>query len=164
MAKRRQYFVDTKVQGGLLLRAASYWLFCLLSVSLMVLCWHVLTGPPAPAAVLLGSLLKAYGIALAASLLLLPVVLVDCSRYSNRFVGPLLRFRRVLRQLADGEDVAPICFRDKDYWTDLADSFNDLRTRLQQQSPSAEATPGDLPQEPVHVEAGEEECEPAGAC
>jgi hypothetical protein len=129
--KRRQLFVDREVQGALVLRAAGYWLFCLLTVTLMVLCWGVLTGPRAPATVVLGRLLSNYAPALLASLILLPIVLVDCTRFSNRFVGPLVRFRRSLRQLADGQDVRPIKYRDNDYWQDLAEGYNDLLKRMQ---------------------------------
>ena len=42
------------------------------------------------------------------ALALLPLVVVDVLRLSNRFVGPLLRLRRSLRQLARGEYVEPI--------------------------------------------------------
>ena len=167
--KRRQLFVDRRVQGALLLRATGYWLFCLLTVSLMVLCWGVLTGPRAPAAETLGRLLTTYAPALLASLILLPMVLVDCNRFSNRFVGPLLRFRRNLRQLADGEAVKPIQFRDHDYWTDLAESYNDLLARMQREIPADELTADELKADTT-VEASIEskdaqnERELAGAC
>ena len=42
---RKQIFVDAKVQGALVLRVALYWVFCLLTVALMLLCWRILTGP-----------------------------------------------------------------------------------------------------------------------
>ena len=35
--KRRQLFVDNKVQGALVMRSISYWFLCLLTVTLMLL-------------------------------------------------------------------------------------------------------------------------------
>ena len=55
------------------------------------------------------------------SLLLLPLVIFDMIRFSNRFVGPLLRLRRSMRQLARGQRVEPLKFRSNDLWQDLAD-------------------------------------------
>jgi hypothetical protein len=162
--KRRQLFVDRHVQGALLLRAAGYWLFCLLTVSLMVLCWGVLTGPRAPAAVTLGRLLTTYAPALLASLILLPMVLVDCNRFSNRFVGPLLRFRRTLRQLADGEKVRPIKFREKDYWQDLADTFNDVLERMQRETPTEQLDAQMMSALSAESGAAPDQPEPAGTC
>jgi hypothetical protein len=162
--KRRKLFVDRQVQGALLLRAAGYWLFCLLTVSLMVLCWGVLTGPRAPASVILGRLLSTYTPALVASLVLLPMVLVDCNRFSNRFVGPLLRLRRNLRQLADGEQVRPIGFRDKDYWQDLADSFNGVLARIQSEPPGERNITDTMSRVSTESPGALDEPEPVAAC
>jgi hypothetical protein len=163
-AQRRRLFVDRQVQGSLLLRAAGYWVFCLLTVSLMVMCWGVLTGPRAPAAVTLGRLGVVYAPAFLASLVLLPMVLVDCTRFSNRFVGPILRFRRSLRSLANGERVAPIKFREGDYWHDIAESFNDLLARMQNES-SPEQVHTDAPSDGTpESEETQDEPEPVGMC
>ena len=42
---RKQLFVDPKVQGALVLRAVMYWVVCLIAITLMLLCWRILTGP-----------------------------------------------------------------------------------------------------------------------
>ena len=75
-----------------------------------------------------------YGPAAIASFLLLPLVIMDVIRMSNRFVGPLLRLRRSMRALARGEDVEPIEFRDNDFWHDFADEFNAVNARIRQLS------------------------------
>ena len=72
-----------------------------------------------------------YGAALVASLLLLPIVLIDIVRLSNRFAGPLVRLRRSMRALARGEKVQPIHFRGSDFWQEFADEFNAIAARLQ---------------------------------
>ena len=94
-ADRRTYFVDKKVQGALLARAARYWLLSVVVVaSLTVLGWMFVT-PGMGALIqlrehlpwLLGGLL----VALIVSLCVLPVILYDLARLSNRFAGPMLR-------------------------------------------------------------------------
>ncbi len=128
---RKHIFVDAKVQGALVLRVAIYWVFCLLSLSLMLLCWRILTGPARIFYTHFADMWYYYGAALVASLLLLPIVLVDIVRLSNRFAGPLVRLRRSMRALARGEEVQPIHFRGQDFWQEFADEFNAIADRLQ---------------------------------
>jgi hypothetical protein len=115
-ALRKRFFVDPKVQGGLALRIALYWLVCLLTITLMLLCWRIITGPVRPFYTHLDDLWFFNGPAIVASLLLLPLVVVDIVRWSNRFAGPMLRLRRSMRALARGESVKPIEFRGNDFW------------------------------------------------
>jgi hypothetical protein len=126
MRKRRRILIDNKVQLALARRVVGYWMFCLLSASFMVLCWEVVIGTKGSAADTFGRTLGRYAPVLVATFVVVPMVLVDAIRWSNRFAGPLVRFRRSMRQLADGKSVAPLKFREGDYWQDLADSFNDL--------------------------------------
>jgi len=71
-----------------------------------------------------------YEPALVASALLLPLVIMDVLRFTNRMIGPLLRVRRSMRALARGEYVEPIEFRGADYWKEIADEFNAVRQRV----------------------------------
>ena len=128
---RKHIFVDAKVQGALVLRVAMYWVFCLLSLSLMLLCWRIFTGPARLFYTHFADMWYYYGPALVASFLLLPIVLVDIVRVSNRFAGPLVRLRRSMRALARGEEVQPIHFRGRDFWQEFADEFNAIAARLQ---------------------------------
>ena len=121
---RCQIFVDNKVQGALIWRIISYWFYCLLSVSLLVVCWSILTGPRQTSTQLYWDLVYRYGPALIASVIVLPIVLIDATRFSNRFVGPVVRLRRALKEWAEGEQVEPIKFRKDDFWCDFADNFN----------------------------------------
>jgi hypothetical protein len=127
---RKRFFVDPKVQGTLVGRVLLYWATCLISIALMLLCWEILTGPARIFYTHFSDMWYFYGPAAIASLLLLPLVVMDVIRLSNRFVGPLLRLRRSMRALAHGEDVDPIEFRDTDFWKEFADEFNAIRARL----------------------------------
>jgi hypothetical protein len=138
--RRRIIMIDQKVQGALILRAAMYWIYCLLSVSLMVLCCRVVKGPAGPFSAVATDLLKDYAPALAASLLLLPVVLVDIVRFSHRFVGPMYRLKWAMNSLAEGQPVRRVSFREGDFWIEFADSFNRVLERLQPSTESPEAS------------------------
>lgn len=128
--RRTIFFIDREVQGSLMLRTAIYWLFCLMSVSLMLICWNAYTGPSRRFFDLLTELFYRYGPALFASLLLLPIVMMDVVRLSNRFVGPIMRLRKAMSTLATGQPATPLNFRDDDFWRELADDFNRVSARI----------------------------------
>jgi hypothetical protein len=128
--RRATIFIDREVQGSLLLRTALYWLFCLLSVALLLICWAAYTGPSQRFVDLATDVLYRYGPALVASLLLLPIVMMDVLRVSNRFVGPIVRLRTALKKLASGQQATPLNFRDDDFWRELAADFNQVSARL----------------------------------
>jgi len=123
---RRRLFIDHQVQGVLLLRAFLYWLVCVGLMTAMLVVWRGFTGPVQTLPALFAELWFQYAPALVVSVLVLPLVLFDVVRLSNRFVGPVYRLRQRMRQLARGEKAAPIKFREGDFWLELADEFNDL--------------------------------------
>ena len=126
LTPRKRYFVDSKVQGALLIRTLGYWCFCILATGLILLSWQVATGPHRPflSYFSLHEVVERHGAVVLASILLLPILLLDVLITSNRFAGPLYRLRRSMRALAAGEHVQPVIFRDGDFWHDLADEFN----------------------------------------
>ena len=128
---RKHLFVDPKVQGALVLRAMLYWVTCLITVTLMLLCWRIVTGPARVFYTHFNDMWFFYGPAVIASFLLLPLVIVDVLRFSNRFTGPVLRLRRGMRALARGERTEPIEFRDSDFWHEFAEEFNAVLARFQ---------------------------------
>lgn len=129
--KRRQLFVDPKVQGALVLRLLGYWAVTVVTLTAMVLCWRIITGPGRVFYTHFEEMWFHYGPALIASLLLLPLMVIDCIRLSNKFAGPLYRLRRCMRELHEGMPVPPIHFRDGDYWQEIADEFNILSAKVQ---------------------------------
>jgi hypothetical protein len=128
--RRSIFLVDREVQGSLVFRTALYWLFCLFSVSLMLICWETYTGPRRSFFELSAELVQRYGPALLASLVLLPIAMMDVVRFSNRFVGPVVRMRNALRVLAKGESIPPLQFRDNDFWREMAVDVNQVAGRL----------------------------------
>lgn len=152
---RKQLFVDPKVQGTLVARVILYWVFSLITLTLMLLIWRILTGPARMFYTHFDDMWFFYGPALVASLLLLPLVVLDIIRVSNRFVGPLLRMRRSMRALARGEHVAPIRFRKGDFWTDFAEEFNTVIARVQNETQAPQPPREEEPEEEP-VQAGAE--------
>jgi nitrogen fixation/metabolism regulation signal transduction histidine kinase len=129
--KRRRLLIDRQVQGAVIKRAAMYWIFYALSIASWIVCWQMIYNSLEITASGFGGLWMQFGPALVASLLLLPVVLIDAVRVSNRFAGPMFRLRRAMNQLADGESVEPLQVRDDDFWSDVVESFNRVAARLQ---------------------------------
>ncbi len=135
--KRRIYFVDRKVQGALLVRAARYWVLSLLVVGALSILGWMFIAPGMPVLVELRShlpaLLAGFATSLLASLIVLPVILYDLARLSNRFAGPMYRLRQTMQRAAAGERVSAVYFRDSDYWQEFADAFNQLKDRMESQ-------------------------------
>lgn len=127
---RHRLFVDPEVQAALLLRVVTYWMVCLAAVALMLLCRQMVAGPPRPVFAHLEDLWFRFGPPFFASLVVLPLILMDIIRMSNRFSGPLIRLRRAMRALARGETVSPLRFRQGDFWKSFADEFNAVAERV----------------------------------
>lgn len=132
MAKklRKKIYVDKNVQGAIVRRILIYWISCLLFVVVPVLLARVAADPSRLFFEHFGDLWKQYWQVVPAAILILPLLLYDGLKLSNRFAGPVWRLRRVMSQMAAGEDVQEIHFRDGDYWLDLAESFNKIAIRL----------------------------------
>ena len=136
---RKRLFVDYRVQGALSVRAALYWLTCLLAMTFLLLGWDMISGPVRPLNAHLRELWATSGPAAVASLLLLPWVIFDLVRLSNRFAGPLFRLRRSMHDLAQGKPVATLHFRQGDFWQEFADDFNKIAARIEEAKMSAPA-------------------------
>ena len=147
LSRRRRLFVDFKLQGALLMHTTIYWFYCLLSVVLIACCWVVFVQRPGTSTELFRTLWHNLGPALVGSILLLPLVLMDCLRLSNRFAGPMVRLHRAMAQLANGEPVKPVKLRKGDFWADFADNFN----RVAVQSRAADATRAKSEHESISV-------------
>jgi hypothetical protein len=129
--KRRELLVDAKVQRALVARAAKYWLYCQLSIALMLVCWVAVTDRPESSSDLFARAWRCCGPALIASVLLLPIVLADAIRLTNRFAEPMVRMRTAMKQFADGDAVGPVHFRKGDFWHDFAEDLDQVIARAE---------------------------------
>ena len=132
--RRRKYWVDREVQGAILRQTVRYWLFASVMFTFVILVYriapHFLSGEPlqfsrlwyhlAPMAV--------------SSAMLFPIVMFSAVRFSNRFAGPMARFRRTLTQLADGEATSVVELRRDDFWSDVANQLNRVSAKFRELS------------------------------
>ncbi len=129
MIRRRQLLVDGRVQGGLATKLVFYWLCTFLAVLLIAFCWRLLMGPRGDARHHLMGVSQQLIPVLIGSLLLLPMIVVDALRWSNRYAGPALRIRTALKTLASGQQIHPVVLRTNDFWSDAAEALNNLAER-----------------------------------
>ena len=143
--RRAAFIIDRQVQGALLLRIILYWMFCFVSISVLLICWEFFTGSSSRMIDLVSRLYYRYGPVLSASFILLPLVMLDVIRVSNRFVGPVLRLRQGLRDVAEGQPAQPLNFRDDDFWRDLASDFNRAVARLARETTERSSPTEEMP-------------------
>ncbi|HUY34112.1 MAG TPA: hypothetical protein VMV69_15295 [Pirellulales bacterium] len=138
--KRKRLFVDRSVQGAFMLRATLHWLACVLSLSVVYVAVSLLVEPVRLIFPDVEGIWFLLAPAVVTTLLLLPVIVYDTIKLTHRLVGPLLRLRRAMRELAAGQPVERIRFRDGDFWREFADEFNAIADRIERSTPAAEPT------------------------
>lgn len=132
--KRKQKYVDTNVQGALLRRILLHWLSFFFVTALTVVLMKTLIGDMNVSFTenvknSIGEF-SLYGVIL---LCLFPVFLLDTVRFSNRFVGPIGRLRRHLKELGQEKSTQRCSFRDNDFWAGMADEFNNVVDLVEKQ-------------------------------
>jgi len=141
--------VDPKLQIAVLCRVTLYWLVAVSILCLLAALQVVLTSSTVGYELLMNRVLVAFGPALIASIIALPLLLLDCVRFTNKFAGPMHRLRSEVEKLADTGEASPINFRKGDFWYDLAEQFNRLASRLQSEVPEQARVAHERVAEPV---------------
>lgn len=134
---RRRIYVDHQVQGALVRHMVQAWLVSFVAIgALTLLGWmfvhpglHAFVGPSA----FMAEVLPMAVVGLASALLVLPLVLWRLVKLSHRFVGPIVRLRREMKEVAEGGDLRQIHFRRGDYWIDLAEYYNAMLERFKEE-------------------------------
>lgn len=148
--KRKQNFVDKGVQGGLIRRIFFHWLTFFFVTTIAVLSMKTLLGEPSLSfADRLSSELGEFVYLGIVFLAIFPAFMLDTIRFSNRFVGPITRLRRHIRELSEGE-TENVKFRDNDFWQTLAGEFNTLNAKFQSQKQEIERLKQELAQASVN--------------
>ncbi len=132
-SQRKQNYVDSHVQGALLRRICSHWLIFFFAAAVAVILLQTLLGDPGKT---LSQRLRLetgeFMFVAIVMISLFPAFMLDTIRFSNRFVGPIGRIRRYLRQLAIGQ-TDHCAFRDDDFWSQLANEFNAVADLVESQ-------------------------------
>ena len=143
---RRKLVVDNS-QHVLARRVVYYWGFCVLTISFLTFCSIALTENVTSSRELMQLLWRRCGLSMLASALVIPVVIMDCIRLSNRIIGPIFRLQRAMHGAATGMRVEPIQFRPDDFWADFADDFNAVLAQLSEEQ--SEPDPARTSQPPI---------------
>ncbi len=120
--KRKKLFVDREVQTAILWRVALYWFSCIAFFSLMIWCYECLARPDQMFYEHFFPMIQRFLPVYVAMVLLLPFLLFDAIKFSNRFCGPLRRVVNELEGYSESGTMATLKFRDNDFWQSLADS------------------------------------------
>ncbi len=130
--RRKRLFVDKHVQTAVLLRVFVYWFSCVLFVSIPLVIGRAFVEPDRLLVEQLVPFCKQYWPIFITATLLLPFLLYDALRVTNRFAGPVFRLRRELERFGEGSDIEPIRFRKRDFWQDLAEQTDQLVQRVKE--------------------------------
>lgn len=125
--RRRKLLVDFGVQGHLLRHVLFQWGGFLLATAFILVIIEMLAGNPSGD---LSRVQRQHFPVLLAVAILAPLFVIDLVKFSHRFVGPIVRLRREMKDLADGKLNPPLKFREGDYWKDLAKDFNRISEKL----------------------------------
>jgi hypothetical protein len=131
---RGRLFVDPKFQGRLLLRLAIYWLVYNVAIwhvlFLFAVFSHVISQTPGQTSYSLVAHYRSFALDHASIpicfVATLPIFARDLIRFSHRLVGPLIRFREVMKDMAAGKTVEEVSLRRADLPSDYLAVFNNL--------------------------------------
>jgi len=154
--QRRRYFVDSPVQGAMLLQAALYWLYGSLIYMAVVFIYRVAPVWFSGQQVDLSEFCFHLAPVVVSSAILFPIVMFRAVRLSHRFVGPMVRFRQILRLLADGKRAPQFALRENDFWCEVAEEINKVSAKFDElitQDSAASTADVETPtnEEPVEV-------------
>ena len=123
--KRKQNYIDSSVQGGLIKRILFHWVMFFVVTVIAVVGLKTLLGDPSQtmAARLQAEVGELVMLAIIFAAIF-PAFMLDTIRFSNRFVGPVTRLRRHLQELGTTGETTDIKFRDNDFWQEIANEFN----------------------------------------
>lgn len=141
---RKRMFVDSAVQGALIRNIVVHWFVFIFTLAVILGAVQFFQNPVATSDELLSQFPRRHGLTFLILVLLLPTFLWDTVRLSNRFAGPVLRLRRMMQSLADGEDPGELHFREGDFWMELGEHFNGIRARVLENCKSDECQPYEL--------------------
>ncbi|MEM6468952.1 MAG: hypothetical protein AAF802_05235 [Planctomycetota bacterium] len=142
-AKRSRTLVDSEVQGTLIRRVALHWVLFFICNTIALTFWmRLFEQPDGEMAESFAATVRRFLPFFVITMALIPAFVWDTLKLSHRFAGPITRLRGALIDLKEGRAVAPLKFRESDFWQEIAGNFNDVM-RLRdgdQKEPSQDGT------------------------
>lgn len=137
-------YVDRQVQGALIRRIVMHWCsFVMVSILCVTALQLVVGNPELTLREHMDAAWGKYSVLVLILATLLPAFMLDTIKLSNRFVGPVMRLRRALKQVADGEQIDELKFRDSDFWQEIAADFNRAAKKISAASEQNQPSIGD---------------------
>ncbi len=131
--RRRRQLVYPRIQLALALQAIRIWaLFLFTMFGLLCGLEYFNNGAQESMGNCALKMWERHGPALVVILFLLPAIIYDSIKLSNRFVGPLMRLRTAMQAIASGQAVEPLKCRRKDCAEDFFNAFNEMLDKLKQ--------------------------------
>lgn len=130
---RKKLYINREVQGSIICRSILHWFFYLTAILLTVVIVAVIRDPSQSAIRLVFESFIYFSPGIIASVILLPLMVYDTLRESNKVAGPIFRLSREISNLAAGANCKPLKFRDGDHWFEVADNYNELLTAFNAQ-------------------------------
>ena len=138
--QRSNYWVNGRIQGALALRIIAHWIIFAFIAAVLTFTMQFLGDPLLSFSEQLSNVWQNQGLFGLVIVLLMPLFIYDTVRLSHRFAGPIVRLRRALQEVADGQQPVRLKFRDGDFWKELADDYNVLIDKGYLQVDSIEPT------------------------
>jgi hypothetical protein len=126
--KRRRLWID-RFQTLLYIRIVIFCALYQLSVWLVCAVWQKFDRMSEAT---IGQRLASWVPLLLVFLTLAPIVSLDALRFSHRLIGPLVRFRKTFRAIAEGQPVELVRLRKGDFLEDMKDELNEMLQTLEQ--------------------------------
>lgn len=132
---RKQNFVDSTVQGALLRRIILHWFMYFVVAGLAIVMLQAMLSGPDGEPLMQRIMTEVSEFTLVGLILIciFPAFLLDTVRFSNRFVGPVGRLRKYLRQLGQDGNTEKLAFRGGDFWAEMAEEYNAVAKRVEDQ-------------------------------
>ena len=130
--RRRKRLIHKKIQGALAIQAVLHWLAFLTIAFAMLMIWQILMEDPyRPWSAHWSDFLSRYTPVFLVLLSIVPAIVYESVKLSHRLVGPIVRLKGAMQQVARGEHVRPIKLRKKDFGQEFIDAFNGILTQIQ---------------------------------
>lgn len=138
--KRKRLLVDKPVQWAIIRQSLLHWICFGFATVVLLSMLQVLPGAGAlkSSRELWPAIRSISASVFITFMLLLPIFVLISLKQSNRIVGPVLRLRRALRELAEGKPYTPVVFRTNDFWFEMADDLSRAVERLTQRDKAAQ--------------------------
>jgi hypothetical protein len=145
--QRKQLYVSNSIQGTVIGRFAVYWVGYHMTLFHGMLLYGFLRGNVLRSVTGGGMTFWDYYVKffaannsiLICAALIAPILLWDTLIVTHRIAGPVVRFKKALKQLSQGEEVAPIKLREKDLMVDLKEAFNEFLASRERNAPTSSA-------------------------